>query len=598
MKLQHFGFFFMFLILKSKCNFDSDTKFFIDLIKLTFVNISCLYIIENETKTKYTTIFPKSFQNYQIVSVTSEKIQVLQNLEYSCDGYIILCNNATLVNHLFSTKAINLYFKPHKQVLLFMENMTNINKTELTAASELHDLHLLLVESVANNTREHNLFSYNKNNFRVTSLHYNKVVNDGFYIQAKFLTRPWLPKSVLDKFNRSFSVVLFNCPPYVVFNERKNRFDGIDIRILNQTLKDWPIHYKFLTTSKDNSEHLYRKAFQQVVDNERDIAVCSQWQQVAYQYNVAKSIEYTRTCRTLLIHRPKLLPNYSFIFQSLQLDLWLLYVLVILFFSIIMFAISNTCDKFYNSRSFLNSDIFLAFTYTLRICSLGSIDRILSTIQFSLRILLTAMSTFFLLISVYYCAGLTISLRFPRFSKNINTLQDIVDNRIKWLDPDNYLKNWMQNTSSELFHQLAEQFEMQTTITESNRKLHSRKYALMVQVPPTGGASYVMFSETLDDHGRRHLKLLSEKIVCFYSLFPMKTNSPYLDIFNKSILSLIEYGFIKHWYKSLVNKRKFRFMKKFFQRYSQEVFQIINLEKLQGIFYVLALGQGLAILVF
>jgi hypothetical protein len=201
---------------------------------------------------------------------------------------------------------------------------------------------------------------------------------------------------------------------------------------------------------------------------------------------------------------------------------------------------------------------------------------------------------------VYYSAGLTISLRFPRFSTNLNTVQDVIDNGIKWFDGGGmeWTKLWMESSENSKFNRLASLFEPVSSITEVHRKLRGKDHGLLVETCAGNDLSFIMFSEILDEHGRKHMKIIPEDIACFYAIFPLKPNSPYVNLFNRAIHNFIEYGFIKHWLTEFANKPEYRYMKNFFQRYSQEIRQDINLKNVQGAFHFLMFGYLLACLIF
>ncbi|XP_064212271.1 uncharacterized protein LOC135265879 [Tribolium castaneum] len=229
-----------------------------------------------------------------------------------------------------------------------------------------------------------------------------------------------------------------------------------------------------------------------------------------------------------------------------------------------------------------------------------SIEKIrCSNIQ-TIRILLTSVLIFCLLFSTYYSAGLTLSLRFPRFMRKIDSLQDVIDSKIKWFEPNEWMKIWMKNTSNEVIQQFADLFEGFNNITERNAKIKHESYGLLVEtiMGVKENQRYVMFSESLDEFGKKHLKIITESIGCFYTVFALKRNSPYVDKFNKDILSFIEFGFTNHWLIEFSGKPEIRYMEMFFQKYSDEMDQLIDMEKLQGAFYFLLVGLILSTVVF
>jgi hypothetical protein len=575
----------IYLISQICCNFHNNRIDFIrKLIESSFINASCLYFIEEDLN--YSNLISQALMGLQLISVLYNNFEILKTV--SCDGYILISNNERSVKELFSPKTINTVFKPHSRVLWFTEQLRYPEGTELSEATELHNVDLIIIEENQINPTLVEAETF----FRVTSVYHRATINKGYSIKRKYLKkRPWLPEVVLPKFNQSLSVVLFECPPYVIWSRRRKIYDGIDIKILNEVTKNWPVRYIFLTQSKDSAEFLYTKALMRVVDNKNDLAVCSQWQISSYKHDIAKTVQYTTTCRRFLVPRSELLPNYTFVFHPLQLNLWVVYCLLLLFLPFVMVKTSNIFDGFRVGKSYLKRDFSLAVTYTVRVFSSGAVNRVPLSHQFSLRLLIIALSIFCMLFSTYYSAGLTISLRFPRFSKEIVTLKDVAESDLKWLESNDHLKNFVGSD-------LGARFERRKGIKEGNEKLRSHKYMVTVQVQPGNDENYVMFSETLDEYGKSNLKVMSEDIACFYCLFPLKVNSPYLNIFNDAVNKFNEYGFVNHWYKHSLNKKKFAYMRKFFQRYSSEVFQNIDFQKFRGIFYILLLGNALAGIVF
>jgi hypothetical protein len=569
------------------------------LIRRSFSGKQCLYLIigANLTHSDHTsTLF-----NLQIVSVNLNDIKNLNSLSFVCEGYIIFSNRMDDINSLFTLELINNYFKPHKNILLFTKSSKNINIQEVYAATELHDLNLVIVEDMKLNTAmgvgKRAIFVPEEAKQIPTSVHQLYSLNVSR--NSVFLKKPkWSPPNVLAKFNQTFSVAFFDCPPFAVFNETSHIYDGVEIKMLNEILKDWPTYYDFLKPRKNSGEYLYGNILRRVRQDNYDLGICTPWQQTVYKYNIAKSVEYTVMCKNFLVPRPKLLSNYSFIFQSLLLNIWFLYFLTLTCCSLITYIMSVLLNRLSSTDS-SKYTLERIILYLIRVFSLGSIYRIPHQNISSVRLLLTSICIFCLLISIYYSAGLTISLRFPRFSKKIDALQDIVENNIKWLEPNDWMKHWMKNTTSDILHKLADQFEAYHSIPERNKKMRNGNYALFVEtLPGLTKNYYVMLTESLDEYGRKELKIVAENVGCFYTVFPLKENSPYLDIFNRAIHNFIEFGFMNYWFQDFVNKPKYRFMKNFFQRYSTEVHQVIDLEKLQGAFFLLIIGLALSALVF
>jgi hypothetical protein len=558
-----------------------------NLIRRIFSSKQCLYTISSADLTQYTA----ALLNVQLVSVDLNNIKSLNRITFMCEGYIIFSNDSDDMNTLFTLKLINTYFKPHKNILLFTESPKNINIQEMYRATELHDLNLIIVDMKRNTelgVGKRRIFMPEEGTYTLTPI--RQLHND----QSK-----WSPDKVLTKFNQKFSVALFNCPPFAIFNETTNTYEGLEIKMLNEILNNWPKNYVFLTAEKDSGKFLYTTALDRVLQDNYDLAICSPWQQAVYNYyNVAKSIEYAMICKQFLVPRPKLLPNYSFIFQSLQSNVWLVYFLTLIGCSAVTHITGIVLNKFsssYSQRQTLEATVI----QLIRVFSLGSFYQMPHQNKSSVKLILTSVCVFCLLMSTYYSAGLTTSLRFPRYSKKIDSLQDIVENNIKWLDGSEWMKDWMKNTTNELLHKLADQFETYDTLSERNRKMMDGNYAIFVQT--LSGITknyYVMFTESLNEYGRKKFKIVTENVGCFYAIFPLKENSPYVDIFNRAIQNFMEFGLMNYWFQDFTNKPKYRFMRNFFQQYSAEVHQIIDFEKLQGVFFLIVIGHAISVLVF
>jgi hypothetical protein len=562
---------------------DENVKYIQELIQIYFENANCLYFIQDNLT--YSNSVGKATTNVQIVSVHITKIKFLRRVPFTCGGYLVLSSNKTAITRLFSIDRINTYFKPHNRVVLFTENTTLLNKKEIESATELHNLGLIIVENV-NSQRSS-----------------NKLIDSGEVLQISwianttFVKQFWFPDKVLSKLNRTFCIALFHCPPFVMADKGNESYDGIEIKMLEEILKDWPKRFWHFHKKKDTPGELFALALRTVLHNKCDVAICSQWMQVAYRFQIEKSAGYTFTCRNLLVHRSQLLSDFGFLLQPLEPNLWLIYLITFILSSFMMYTISNILNKA-RTLKIPRTNIIVILTLTLRIYFLGPIGQIPHMRERSMRLVLLSLFLFCVLISTYYSAGLTLCLRFPRFSKNINSLNDVIENNIKWIDSNKWFRNWMKNTSNELFERLALQFELVTSISQRNEKLRQENYAMVVDTLPDQYEQFFMFAETLDNHGREHLKILQEDIGCFNVLFPLRVNSPYVEMFNKVLVRLVEHGFIDHWHSTFINKSEYRFMKVFFQRYSHQVPQNINLQKLQGAFYSLFLGHSFAFIVF
>lgn len=62
-------------------------------------------------------------------------------------------------------------------------------------------------------------------------------------------------------------------------------------------------------------------------------------------------------------------------------------------------------------------------------------------------------------------------------------------------------------------------------------------------------------------------------------------------VFNKQIQRFIEHGFVDYWYKGALTEFNISFMSNFYAAYVENYYsKPLNIEKLQGAFYLLTLG--------
>lgn len=550
-----------------------NSSFLSDIHNKLFVNSSCVYLVTDNNKWSWSFL---TF-NIQLVSVNFNQFKkfLLRKLSFVCDGYIMICNDYEAINTMFSSNSINLFFAPHHTVLLLINNSTCLNFTEIRKATELQNLELVIVNKETNSTK-------------AVSMRHGIV--DGMNYFSKRYKHRWIPHKILRKYNRTFSVVYFNCPPFV----SPNFSSGVELKMIKETLKNWPIEFFLLPQINGLIGNSHSESIKLIAQNKYDAAVCAHWiNKLLLELNVTKTYPYILNCINFLVPRPQLLPDYSFIFQSFQATIWSLYFAIVL----ASICIPHIVLKLIGSIQPIDSSYSIGI---IRLLSLGGVTRF-PYLKFStVKVLVVTLSIFCLLLSIYFCAGVATSLRFPRFSNKLNNIDDMLENNLKWTDSSgtNYFQFWMNQTHIPKFEKLAKNFENFHSVSVGNEMIRQKNHGLIVQSCAGKSINYVMYSEILDKDNRNILKMIHKDIACFYITLPLRYNSPYLKIFNQVYPKYTEYGFIKYWLQKYVNTKQHRYMNLFFRTYSDEVRQYITLEKLQGVFYLLLAGHGLAAVVF
>lgn len=192
----------------------------------------------------------------------------------------------------------------------------------------------------------------------------------------------------------------------------------------------------------------------------------------------------------------------------------------------------------------------------------------------------------FLLVT-YYSARLSSSLAVIRYSRQINTLQDVVDARLPILEFTD-LKEDLTVINSFLFHQL-DQLYTNHIKTGDNPALAVRTFE----------NSYVTsLNQVSDPRKLTGYKALKECLFNNYIGFPLQKNSPFKNRFDAVAKRILEGGIMTKWVRDVIwsNRKK---QDKFF---STEILEVGNARitpaRLLGALQTLLVGYLVSSFVF
>jgi hypothetical protein len=595
---------FLIILIQDNLGDMNGNDFICKLIKISFGKPFCLYYIHDSTSN--VTILNKVLikQELQVVSLNVANIRQLRYANITCDGYIFESNDVNTTKNMFSNRTINLYFQPHKRILFFTEIWRYFDISTIHAATAWQDLDLVIVEvekNERNGDRKQTLL-HEESQINVVLVGLEKVIRQNDTFSAEYLTKEkWKPEKALKKYGFNFSVIYFDCPPYFLSHKNYSVYEGVEMEMVKVMTRNWPINYKFVEVEA-TTNNFFLNSFTNIINNKGDLATCSHIRQRTHP-EMERSYPYARTCITFLVPRPVLLSDITFLVQPLQLSLWIAYFAILIIVSLFLKLMETQGfrDDTKTLTNYLCEDVFQSIISVLRVGSSGSMIRTPKSDQVAARVLSIVLLVFCMLVSTYYSAGLTISLRFPRYSYSINTLEDFVKYDVKWQSTQNFsfLNYYWENTQTRIIVEMAKRFVFAGDTPEAMKRLNDMKYALLVGKLDGTDADYLGFADKVDDYGRTHLTTMSDgNMGCFDVSFPLRINSPFLESIDKSILHIREFGFIHYWYKDFVSKPKYRFMKLFFQKPLPQDFRIINLSKMQGSLYFLLLGHSFATFIF
>lgn len=486
---------------------------------------------------------------------TSNSVVILA--QSKCDFYILhvkLDNFKSVLKHLI----------PHTKIVVVSSNRNNASSIWAVDSKLLFERGLFPLA----------LSSDGSDVAQVTHLHANKTLQVHRGENLSFSSVRWNPKDFLSFTGRKIVVTTFNCPPFVETTE--NGLEGLEQKIIYELVKDWPIEYKIIPNK--NGGVLINKfllAIGYVETGQSDIAYCFLWQRVLMERKVDFSAAMFPTCVTFLVHKPKLLQSYTFLFQAFQ---------DINTFIICLFAIA-VLEIIYQ--------IFITDLWQAKVLY-GKFAEIQLT---SSRIFLIIFVTFYFLFFSYYSAKLTVLSSFPRFSQNyIRSFTDMVDQQTQWVEPKNDIQKWLKSTNDSICMGIAQNFRIGDNRTEINKKLKTGQYGFLVK---RFAGDFVSGSEELDDYAKTYLHPIPGCLATFYSSIAFQRNSPFPNYLNRKIISMFENGIVHYWRELTLRKPTYGYLKRFKSLYVDEmVTSKFDMDKLSGILYFLVCGYGLSIVCF
>jgi hypothetical protein len=498
---------FLIILIQDNLGDMNGNDFICKLIKISFGKPFCLYYIHDSTSN--VTILNKVLikQELQVVSLNVANIRQLRYANITCDGYIFESNDVNTTKNMFSNRTINLYFQPHKRILFFTEIWRYFDISTIHAATAWQDLDLVIVEvekNERNGDRKQTLL-HEESQINVVLVGLEKVIRQNDTFSAEYLTKEkWKPEKVLKKYGFNFSVIYFDCPPYFLSHKNYSVYEGVEMEMVKVMTRNWPINYKFVEVEA-TTNNIFLNSFTNIINNKGDLATCSHIRQRTHP-EMERSYPYARTCITFLVPRPVLLSDITFLVQPLQLSLWIAYFATLIIVSLFLKLMETQGfrDDTKTLTNYLCEHVFQSIISVLRVGSSGSMIRTPKSDQVAARVLSIVLLVFCMLLSTYYSAGLTISLRFPRYSYSINTLEDFVKYDVKWQSTQNFsfLNYYWENTQTRIIVEMAKRFVFAGDTPEAMKRLNEMKYALLVGKLDGTDADYLGFADKVDDYGR------------------------------------------------------------------------------------------------
>lgn len=201
-----------------------------------------------------------------------------------------------------------------------------------------------------------------------------------------------------------------------------------------------------------------------------------------------------------------------------------------------------------------------------------------------------------MMLSTYYNAGFTSILAFPRYTKSISTIEEMLDANINWGEPDKYILDFLADYNNSKTNKLMNRFNLETNLTNRNDQLEKGNYGFVVK-----NIENIYVTDLIDsEFVRSKMNVLSDCISTYKIVLPLRKHFPLTSLIKRRVQRVMESGLILHWYKDVQRKFNESFHSNFFKTFGDENFsgKPLDLVKMFGLFYIVGVGFGLAIIIF
>lgn len=401
------------------------------------------------------------------------------------------------------------------------------------------------------------------------------------------------------KLDGKIRISFFKCSPHIIYDEHTGIFDGIDYHMLNDIMKGLPVEYVPISQITPGNTS-YDTSLQDIIHKKMDLSVCAMWLLYLMNESSLPNFEYTQMtgqlCFALLVPKPQLLPESSYILQPLPLGVWIIIVLVIILGSKLLQVVSklNFCTE---TKNCIVYDNFMdSALHTIQLFTFGGAARKSSLKQMAFCYIIVSFSLTFVLLSTAYSAGFSSILTYPRFYKHIRNIQELAESDYKVVCKKGAVETYRQfleHSTNPHLNTLAEK------LVDNSNGL--KEYARIVKVV---GKRYALDTENYTAYDKTRLTVIDYCTFTVDTALPIQYNSQLLPYINQGIVDLQEHGFNHHYYEMVasnpINKLAMYDMNNFRTSYVNYNFEHkpLNLPKIQAAFWLLTAGCICAFVVF
>lgn len=385
---------------------------------------------------------------------------------------------------------------------------------------------------------------------------------------------------------RSIRVSLFNCVPFVVFDENNEPSSGIEYNIMKHVTKNWRVEY---VTFNETGNDAFGKVRRNVKSGKADLGVCALWMVKANDEEEG-AFEMTHPheniCATFLVPKPMIYKGFMYPYLPLNPNMWL----AILVCSILLYLTMLLVNWVYSQMGTKTINAGVALLNIIRILSSGSVPPSANSWKITLKRLVLQWCIVCMILTAAYSAGITSTFNIPRYTKPIRTLSDVVERKLKLLGTPSFINEVCEKSENPVYYKLRKRF-----VDNASVSAHE-PYGIFVKRIQN---YYVMNTEDLNEMQKESYRILDKCVMSFYLTLFVPRNSPFKRHFHQQSLLLQEHGIVNAWKRNLIVGGRFQYMQNFFteQQLSYN-YQPLDMNKLKGVFLLLVCGHVCSICMF
>ena len=398
-----------------------------------------------------------------------------------------------------------------------------------------------------------------------------------------------LKKFSTSKLNRHLKIAAFNYPPFV-FIKSNTSINGIEPSLINLLAQSLNFTFQYIQPPNDelwgtitvNGENntIITGIIGMLVKNEVDIAIPDMFIMHGRLSFMSFSLSYKSSYVCFIVPSPQPFAKWTSLYLPFALDLWMA---TLVFFILAIFTLKMLSQFTKLDANFFHMSNISLYTFGNIV---GVVQRgvIRSTLN---RLFLVLWLLRMFIVSNYYRTGFISYVTYPFTPPAIDTIKQIVEMPQKkmCLSVDENFQSFLLNSSEPNLKALGRQVIVRMNVEEGIALLNSTLWAILIE---KYFGQYILQNRFPAIRTAPRFHQTNECLLPTLSALGLQKNSPLKTHFDQNIQDFIETGLIKY------HLDKFSTQKTLNVKESEIENLLFTLNDLQGAFYLLFIGIGMA----